>query len=265
MNEKFEVIDFHTHPFVNDYYNICQHIPYCNMSCENTVKMMKGLGVSKICGSVISVFQMPANAYRNEWEKISDWNTRALELKKIYGDYYVPGFHVHPDYVDESLAEIDKMAALGVKLVGELVPYMCGKYDYTSQNMRTIVKHATEKGMIISMHTGDSDEMDAFVKANPDATIIAAHPGERASFLRHLDRMKMSENYYLDISATGIFRHGTLRHLLDAAGADKVLYGTDYPTCNPAMFLGAVLLDELISDEERELILAKNAKRLLGL
>ncbi len=263
--KKFEIIDFHTHPFINDGYNICQHIPHCNMSFENTVKMMREFGVSKICGSVIDGKQIPQNTYRNEWEKISDWNAQALELKAICGDFYEPGFHVHPNYVDESLAEIDKMAAAGVKLMGELVPYMCGEYDYTSQNMRTIVKHATQKGMIVSIHTSNNDAMDAFVKANLDATIVAAHPGERDSVMRHVERMRWSENYYLDISGTGVFRYGMLRYLLDEVGAERILYGTDFPTCNPSVFIGAVLLDELISDEEREWILAKNAKRLLGL
>ena len=39
----------------------------------------------------------------------------------------------------------------------------------------------------------------------------------------------------------------------------------DYPTCNPAMYLGGVLLDELITDEEKKAIFAQNAKKLLGI
>ena len=92
-----------------------------------------------------------------------------------------------------------------------------------------------------------------------------AHPGEYGAFMRHVERMKLSENYYLDVSGYGIFRHGMLRHAIDAFGAERILYGSDYPTCNPAMYIGGVLLDSLISDSEKELIFAKNAKRLLGL
>ena len=39
------------------------------------------------------------------------------------------------------------------------------------------------------------------------------------------------------------------------------LFGTDFPTCNPAMFLGGVILDTLITEEEKKMILAENAKR----
>ena len=48
-------------------------------------------------------------------------------------------------------------------------------------------------------------------------------------------------------------------------GLEHILFGSDYPTCNPAMFLGAVLLDPLLTDTEREKVLCGNAKALLGL
>ena len=78
-------------------------------------------------------------------------------------------------------------------------------------------------------------------------------------------RMKMSENYYLDISGTGVFRHGLIRHALDDFGKERILFGTDFPVCNPSVYLGAVLMDISISDTEREYILNKNAKRLLNI
>ena len=50
-------------------------------------------------------------------------NDTALELKKVYGDFYIPGFHIHPAYQEESVSEIKRMDKLGIKLIGELVPY----------------------------------------------------------------------------------------------------------------------------------------------
>jgi hypothetical protein len=83
--------------------------------------------------------------------------------------------------------------------------------------------------------------------------------------MRHVERAKWSDNYYLDLSGYGLFRHGMLRRAIDEMGADRILFGSDYPTCNPSMYIGGVLLDELISDEEKELIFSGNAKRLLGI
>jgi predicted TIM-barrel fold metal-dependent hydrolase len=119
--------------------------------------------------------------------------------------------------------------------------------------------------MVVNFHSMDEDQMDAMVRKHPSTVFVAAHPGEYNNFLRHLNRMKMSENYHLDLSGTGLFRHGMLRRGIDECGAERFLFGSDFPTCNPAMFLGGVLLDTDISEEEKRLILAENAKRLLSI
>lgn len=259
---KFEVIDFHTHPFTDDSNNICSHKEYCNMSSENTVNEMKALGVSKICGSVICRTQ---NENESQWSAVKKSNDCALELKKLYGDFYIPGFHVHPDYVRESCEEIESMHKKGVKLIGELVPYVHGWNDYSRKDFDEILDVARQYDMVVSFHSMGEDEMDEMVKKHTDVTFVAAHPGEYSNFMRHMERMKLSENYYLDVSGYGIFRHGMLRHAIDLFGAERFLYGSDYPTCNPGMYLGGVLLDNLITDSEKELILAKNAKRVLNI
>lgn len=260
---SYEIIDFHTHPFNDSATNICGHREYLDMSPENTVSYMKGLGISKICGSVLCRNIEGVFHYDNPWEMIADSNRRALELKKEYGNFYIPGFHVHPDYVRESCDEIEKMHKAGVKLMGELVPYMHGWSDYSCKGFDEILDVATQFGMVVSLHTMNHDEMDAMVAKHPDTVFVAAHPGEYDDYMRHLNRMKMSENYYLDLSGTGLFRHGMLRRGMDEVGAERFLFGSDYPTCNPAMFIGGVALDTLITEEEKKLIFAENAKRLL--
>ena len=77
--------------------------------------------------------------------------------------------------------------------------------------------------------------------------------------------MKMSENYYLDLSGTGLFRHGMLRYGINMFGAERFIFGSDYPTCNPAMFIGGIVMDTLISEDEKKMIFAENVKRLLCL
>lgn len=262
---SYEIIDFHTHPFDDSATNICAHQEYVAMSAENTVTYMKGLGISKICGSVLCRNIEGASHYDNPWDMIADGNRRALELKKQYGDFYVPGFHVHPDYVQESCDEIEKMHKLGVNLMGELVPYMHEWSDYSCKGFDEILDVATGYGMVVNLHTMDHDEMDSMVAKHPHTIFVTAHPGEYPDYMRHLNRMKMSENYYLDLSGTGLFRHGMLRHGIDEFGAERFLFGSDYPTCNPSVFIGGVALDTLITEAEKKLIFAGNAKRLLGL
>jgi len=76
--------------------------------------------------------------------------------------------------------------------------------------------------------------------------------------------MKSNENAYLDLSGTGLFRYGMLKKLCCEVVAERILFGTDYPICNLKMYIAGVL-GEKISDSEKELIFAGNAKRILNI
>ena len=257
----FEIIDFHAHPFLDDAHNICKHMDVIPMDAQTVVDLYRYLGISKVCGSVIE-----AGNNEDRWAKIKTNNDQALKLQERYGDFYVPGFHVHPDYVEESLAEIARMDALGIRLIGELVPYVdAWSESYDSENLSILLEEAGKRNMIVNFHSQDDDAMDAMVKAHPDVIFVAAHPGEYPTLSRHFERMKFSDNYYLDLSGTGLFRYGMLKRAVDTLGADRILFGTDYPTCNPANFIGSVLFDERLTDTEKEKIFSLNAKRLLNL
>ena len=80
----------------------------------------------------------------------------------------------------------------------------------------------------------------------------------------HVGRMKKFPNLYLDISGTGLFRYGLLASSVKTVGSERILFGTDYPICNPRMYVQAVL-GEHVTDKEKENILYGNAKRLLGI
>ena len=74
--------------------------------------------------------------------------------------------------------------------------------------------------------------------------------------------MKLSENFYLDLSGTGIFRLGLINRGIKEFGAERFLFGTDFPVCTPSMYVGGIAFDPSISENDKELILSKNAKRL---
>lgn len=262
---NYEIIDFHTHPFLDEDSNICVHKEYIRNTPENTPEYLKSMGISRICGSVICKSSEAGSSQEAPWAAIVKSNAYALELQRRYGDFYIPGFHVHPDYVKESCEEIEKMHGLGLRLIGELVPYHHGWEDYSCQGFDEILDVAAQYHMVVSLHTMYPEKMAEMLKKHPDTVIVGAHPGEAGVFAQHLELMKLSHNYYLDLSGTGLFRHGLLRHGIDEFGPERFLLGSDYPICNPAMFVGGVLLDGMITEEEKKLVLAGNAKRLLGL
>lgn len=260
---KYQIIDFHTHPFIKKEENICNHKDFFPMDANITRKTFKKLGVCHICGSVISV--EPLKDGESIWDRIQENNKMAIALANYYQGFYIPGFHIHPDYKIESIKEIEKMSGFGMKILGELVPYIHHYQGYAHKCLDEILDCATEHNMIVSIHSMGNDEMDEMVKRHKDTLFVAAHPGEYGDLMRHIARAKLSEHYYVDLSGYGMFRYGMLRRLIDEIGVDKILFGSDYPTCNPAMYVGGVLLDDLITPEEKQKIFYDNAKRLLKL
>ena len=255
----FEIIDFHTHPFsVNN--NICAYKFAFDMAEEDIIPELKSCGISKICGSVIQVDDR--ESYSTVWEKNKASNRVALELRDRLSGFYIPGFHVNPDFVDESIEEIRFMHSVGVDFIGELVPYHDGWDSYAHEGLYPILREAAKYDMAVNFHTLNPDTIDVMVAAHPDVTFIAAHPGEVGQFYGHIERMKKYENLYLDISGTGLYRYHSLKLLVKELGSERFLFGSDYPTCNPGCFVGGVLAEGL-SDKDLENIFSLNAKRIL--
>lgn len=253
-----QVIDFHVHPFQNKKY--CLNF-YPEMEDLDAAKMrarIETAGITHICGSVLEPGHIPA-----DFSELRLLNDEALELKRLLGDFYTPGFHVHPAWLKESLEEIERMNRLGVRFIGELVPYMHGWGDFSEKNWWEILDLADQYHMICSYHTPFSYDMGPVVAAHPDITFVAAHPGDKDRVPEHLEQIQKHDNLYLDLSGTGMFRLGLVKHLVHEVGADRILFGTDYPICNPRMYVQAVYGED-ISDSDRDKILYENAAGLLA-
>jgi len=249
----FPIIDFHAHPFLRDptgHYNRLD-------SMDDFIAGLKRAGISLVCGSVIA----PAG---NSFDAVRRLNDDALEIARRCPDFYVPGIHIHTGFVRESCEEIERARAAGVKLIGELVPYMMGGFTYSPRTAYPIYDLAQDLGMVLNVHPTTADDLDTLVRDFPRLPVVKAHPGEYSEYTAHLDRMKRHDNAYLDLSGTGLFRNGALRYGIDRAGVSRFLFGTDYPICNPAMQVHGVWYERL-TDSEYEAVFSGNAKRLLRL
>ena len=259
---SLEIIDFHTHPFLTKETNICQHKDFIEMDYKYTKDLYDDLKISKICGDVTG-FEYKEN--ESVWEYKTRLNSEALELEKLYKGFYIPGVSIHPNFVEESKKAIDLFKEKGFNLVGEIVPYH--PFDAFSikdnDNLDELLNYAEKLDMTVSFHTMDDDEMDMLVKKHKHLKFVAAHPGDYPKFMRHLERFKMCDNYYLDLSGTGIFRYGVVERAVKVMGKERVVFGSDYPICSPSVYLGGIVLNNNLTDDEKEHILYKNAKYLL--
>ncbi len=255
MIKGIEVIDFHIHPFIKKSRNVCFYDDTVN-EYSDIKDDLKRAGIDYACGSVIE--RIKANSF----DEVKALNDEALKLKNLFGDFYIPGIHIHPNFVQQSVSELRRMKEAGVKLVGELVPYFMGWENYYDEKMELIYEEINRLDMVVSLHTQKEESIEEALKRFPDIKFIAAHPMDKEAFLRHIDRIKKYDNYYLDFSGTGIFRYGLIAYGVKQVGSERFLFGTDYPICNPAMYVNAVLFEKL-KDKDYENIFYANAKRIL--
>lgn len=247
-----KIIDAHMHPFTTEKENIKL---YEKKSKDfSTVRHdMVRAGISFFCGSVIT------KGNDNQKESLVNSNESAFRMYNEYPDFYLPGVVVHPEYKDISCEYIKKAYELGFRLVGELTPYNYGWKNY--MDAYEIFEYAESLGMTLSCHTTKDEDMRALAKSFRKTEIVYAHPGEKPTVLEHISRIKDFDNVYLDLSGTGVMRYGVVRELINSVGKERILFGTDYPVCNPAMYVSAVLYENL-TDDELEHIFYKNAERV---
>ncbi len=254
------IIDMHCHPFMDPTY--FQNSWYDkNIQADDCIREQKLAGITRFSGSV----------YRPDYDitdfdaSIRKMNDEAYAFWEHYGDIYIPGIHVHPNFIKESCDEIERAHKRGVKIVGELVPYSMGWRDYATREFMEIMECAAAHNMLVSIHTSESSDKDlqALAENVKNVKFILAHPNETPTWKSRLELLKKHDNLYVDLSGTGLLRYGMLRYGIDQVGKERILFGTDYPICNPAMYVAGVMMEKL-TDDEREHIFSKNALTLLG-
>ena len=228
----------------------------------------KAAGITCICGSVIykemykdkDMNKYPASYYET---KVPELNDMAYALAEKYEGFYYPGIHVHPDFLDMSMRELERAKEKGCLLVGEQVWYMMAYKKFATENFIEICRRAGELGMAVNMHPTDAADMFALCEAAKGTTLVWAHLSGYGIFEEELQMMKKYENVLFDISAHGCDFPDGIRRTVDAVGYDRILFGSDYPGYSHKEYIESVLGQ--CSDVECEAIFSGNAKRVLGI
>ncbi len=255
--KNYHIIDCHFHPAIDRATDTGWFGPVG--SIRKQIETLKRVGISKACGAPIEKIQKPKS-----FARIRALNDKALALRDRYPDFYIPGIHIHPKFPDESCREIERCCrGEGVRWIGELVGYwMDYGNDFATRDAIQIFRTAIENDAAVNFHCQDLKVVEKLCKSLPKLKLVLAHPS--SSRIELLDRIKIVskfKNLHLDISGSGIDRFGILRKAIDTAGADKILFGTDYPINNPAVYTHGAMLEDL-SEKERKLLFCGNFQRL---
>ena len=122
------------------------------------------------------------------------------------------------------------------------------------------------------MHTGDSrydfsnpNRLLPVLKIYTELTVIGAHFGGWSIWEEASRRLCGTPNLYVDCSSSlPYLKRETAREIIRRYGAERVLFGSDYPMRSPESELDAFLSLGL-TDDENEMILNKNACKIFNL
>lgn len=189
---------------------------------------------------------------------------------------------LHPDLPDlrAAVEEILSLGLHGVKLHPDMQ-----KFHIDDPRAYPIYTLCEENNLPILMHMGDPrydyshpDRLHNMLRDFPDLVVVGAHLGGWAIWDYACDLLAGHKNLYVDSSSsiaapgkhhglTPEIVHPDRTHmvrLIRAWGADKVLYGTDYPMWSLEEDIVA-FLDLGLTPAENQAILADNARRVFGI
>lgn len=258
MNEEYEIIDCHIHPAIDE----STDFQWFGRSGDfgSQAEALKRAGISHACGSPVK--QMTQGSF----DEVRTLNDQTLQLRDRYPDFFTPGIQIHPHFREESCREIERCCGTeGVRWIGELVGYIMDYGDeYATEDALAVMRSAQAHDAVVNFHCHDLAVIHALCTTLPELKLVLAHPSDsRAEILERVDRLVRYPNLHLDISGSGIDRYGILRKAIDTAGPEKLLFGTDYPINNPAVYVHGVLFESLTEDE-RQALFHDNFRRLIG-
>jgi uncharacterized protein len=188
-------------------------------------------------------------------------------------DRFIPFGTVHPELsVEENLRHLHDNDIRGVKLHP-----LFQTLSLSDPRVIELVGALADDGIVIITHVGAGGDADAnergaprhvrhLVDLYPNLKLIACHFGGY-HLLDEAEEQLVGSNAFLETSwpptVAGIDKD-RIRAIVAAHGADRIVFGSDWPMANPAAEIAAIRALDLGPDQEAG-ILGENLARLLGI
>jgi len=186
---------------------------------------------------------------------------------------------VQPHSYEAAITEIERCAEEGIRGIGEMRPDI-QLFDLRDEEViEPVIEVIRKRKLILLIHASEPvghnyagkgaitpETLYPFITSRPDLTIVCAHWGGGLPFYALMPEVKQAMgNVFFDTAAsTLLYSPQIYKQVIQLVGAEKILFGSDYPLLAPSR-----LLDEIRSldlpEETRDLILSGNAQRLLDI
>ncbi len=206
-------------------------------------------------------------------------NDYILESIARYPERLVGFCTVQPRSVSDAVDEIERCVKGGIRGVGEMRPDTqlidLGDEEVMKPFVEVIKKH----NLILLTHASEPvghqypgkgavtpELLYPFIAAYPDVTAVYAHWGGGLPFYALMPEVKKAmSNVYFDTAASPfLYSPQVYSQVSRLVGADRILFGSDYPLLAQGRLLGEIRALDL-PEETEKLILSGNARRLLDI
>ena len=267
VNGKYFTIDAHCHiypekiaaPAINSTDNFYDTVSYGKGTVEDLLYQNSLSGVDKCI--VQSVATTPKQV-----RSINNFIAKEVEAHK---ETLIGFGTMHPESEDLK-GDIEHLVSLGLKGV-KLHPDI-QRFKLDDYRCLKIYELCEANDLVLLVHAGDSrydnsnpNRLRPIAEIYDKLKIIAAHLGGWSVWREAYKQLSDLGNIYVDCSSSFYYiKPNEAKEVIRAYGADKVLFGTDYPMWCPKSELD-IFLSLGLTDEENRKILGENAKKLLHL
>lgn len=176
---------------------------------------------------------------------------------------------LHPDSedIEGDANHLLELGLKGVKLHPDIQQFQCD-----NDRCMKIYELCEKNNLVVLMHTGDyrydysnPNRIIPILERFKKLTFIGAHLAGWSVWQEAYEKLSRYENLYVDCSSCfGFFDKDKIYELMKKYGADRILFGTDYPMWSPRKEM-ETFLSLGFSDEEKMKIIGLNAKKIFGL
>ena len=278
------VIDFHTHIFPQDIRkNRDKHF-----AAEPAFKLLYQSTKSRLIGANELIDAMDQN--RVDKSVIFGFPWKNSAIFKPHNDYIIEMVQKHPNRLigmgcfepsgKDAAAEAERCLTAGLCGIGELAFYQTGIDESALDRLAPIMEMCAGRDLPVLIHTNEPVgheyhgktpmtlvQIYRLIKRFPKNIIVLAHWGGGILFFGLLKKeVKESfENVYFDTAASPyLYDSGIYEIAAKIIGADKILFGSDYPLLPPERYIREMKAAGLSQDKINQ-ICGLNAGRLFSI
>lgn len=285
MVNNFEIIDSHVHTFANDdvankiitSFNKIYEIEFNNPGNGTTTNVIENMRLGGIDHTIMVNFAPPKIVNQN--------NIWTLDAARASGGKLIPMVSFHPEMEGSLTKHLDRYIELGAKGI-KLHPMAQG-FDVRDDRFDELYSKCSEYNFAVLIHCGrvsnarlneysDFECLLPIIEKYPQLPIVLAHMAD-GNVERVLEVSKKYNNVYFDTSIviTGYpeimsvnepswLDDAQVVSIIKEIGANKVIFGSDFPWGSPIHDLKRVMNLKL-TDQQKRLIFSENARRIFKL